>query len=216
MPKIPRVKRNKEVVKHDILVFMNKGCGWGEACRKVGISRSYGYKLRNADTDFAAEAERLLASPIHQQRMVRSSANSEALATNDWRRQFIVQYRITGDRSVAADAVEKSVVELEDMMNPDHDSYDEELAALMREEEVRYAWDLEDKARRSALEAKNTAMQKFLLEKLVKEKFGKAPEENKSLNLYFFSKEQETRALDALDVLFSESTEDAQRLLEAG
>lgn len=177
-----------------------------------------GYKLRKADGTFDATVRRLLASPLHQQRIAARKGDSLAAAQKDWRRQFVVQYRVTGDRNVAANAVGREAVEIESMVNPDSESFDEELAALMREEEVRKLWEIEDAVFRAAIAGNNQVMQKFLLQNLRRERFGnvKDAKGDQTLNMYWFSQDSETKALKLLDSLFRESTEDAQRLLEAG
>jgi hypothetical protein len=196
---------------------LTKGLSWGASCDKAGISRSTGYNLRHADKTFDSEVKRLLASPLHQQRIAAKKGDSLAAAQKDWRRQFVVQYRVTGDRNMAANAVGREAVTIERMIDPDSDEFDQELAGLMREEEMRKLWEIEDAAFHAAITGNNQVMQKFLLQNLRKERFGSIKGDSKTLNMFWFSNPGETKALKVLDTLFkNESADEAKRLLETG
>jgi hypothetical protein len=111
--------------------------------------------------------------------------------------------------------VGKTATEIEQRIDPDSDQYDQELATLLREEEMRRLWEIEDAAFRAAITGNNQVMQKFLLQNLRKERFGHVKGDQKTLNMYWFSQPGEAKALDILDsVVLNDTTEDAKRLLQ--
>jgi len=213
-----RTHRDHDALRHDLTILLTKGFSWQACCDKVGVSVGTGYNLRKEDPNFDAEVRRLLASPLHQQRIAASKAETEAGQYEDWRRQFIVQYRLTGDFVSAANAVSREVLEIEAMLDPSSDTYDEELASQYNEQEACRVREVEDNVFRQALKGNSLVAQKFLLEKL-NTKYGKVgPTDSKTLNLFWFSSEQEQNALSLLNRLFDphEPTNDFSRLLTAG
>jgi hypothetical protein len=216
--KARRRGRDVEVLKEDTITLLAKGYGWTATCKKLNYSRSWGYKMRKDDPNFDREVKRLLSSPLHQQRIAASKATSEAGNFKDWRRQFAAHLQTTGDWNMALNAVSRTAIEVEDLLNPENADFDEELAALVREVEVRRIHAVDDAAHQQAIKNNNAGMQRFLLQNLMREKYGNVKKEgDKTLNLYWFSKEQEHRAFDIIDSLMTdESSKDAQRLLEAG
>jgi hypothetical protein len=212
-----RTRKNHDKVTEEIVMNLARGIGFKESCQMAGVSQSQGYVLRRKYPVFEDECKRLLGSALHRQRLTVKRGSTEAAKKKDWREQFVVHYRETGDRVMAANAVDRSIGDIEEMLNPAGDNYDEELASLMREEEVRKLWQIEDAAFRTAIKGDNNTMQKFLLQNLQKDRFGQADRHgDKTLNVFWFSKESELKTLKELDGLFDESTQDTGPILDVG
>ena len=183
--------------KDAVLNLLAKGEGVKTACSILAIGRSTYYKWRKVDEKFRVETDRILSSPEHRERIIMQQSRSEAADESEPREKFMAALRKSGDRSQAANIVNWSATDVEQMLNPESDTYDEELAAAMAEHELRHLWQIEDGAKRKALH--DTGMQKFFLTTQLKEKYGKPPErDGGTTNNFWFSAEGHDRAKNVL------------------
>ena len=172
--------------KEAILNLVAKGEGVKTACSMLAIGRSTYYKWRKVDAKFKADTDRLLSSPEHRERILHGQSRSEAMQVTDPREKFMASLRTSDDRSVSANVAGWSASDVENMLNPESDKYDEDFAAQMAEYELRHLWKVEDGAKRKALH--DTGMQRFFLTTLLKDKYAKPPErDGGTTNNFWFS-----------------------------
>lgn len=184
--------------KRDVLARMAEGYSQYAAINAVGLSTSTWYRWRRADPHLVSEINRISNSAVAQQQILKKLAKDDTIGESDWRVIFIKNYRRTRDRNDAANAADMTAQEVETYLDPSHENYDETFVAMMKEEDLRLAWSIEDAAKREAA-AGNTQMRKFLLEKLMPEKYGRTPNSpNTTNNVFWFSQEGESKALEAL------------------
>ncbi len=183
--------------KNAILSLLSKGEGVKTACSILAIGRSSYYKWRKNDPKFKAKTDRILSSPEHRERIISQQSRSDAADEDNPRDKFLAALRASDDRDQAANIVDWSATQVEGMLNPESDTYDEELTCAMAEHELRHMWKIEDGAKRKAMH--DTGMQKFFLTTLLKDKYGKPPErDGGTTNNFWFSNEGHDRAKNVL------------------
>jgi transposase-like protein len=154
--------RSQKLSKEKFIRELLNGRGINEICRDHGYkSASVYYRWKKQDTKFAEEAEKILASPLHAQRI--AAAQSPKLDPLTWREQYINKYRETRNRTVAADFVGKTITFVINASDPSHDDFDEEFYTMIREQELRDAVTVEDELLRKSVVENSVQMQKWIL-----------------------------------------------------
>jgi len=185
-----------------------KGRGIKEICRDHGYkTTSVYYKWKSSYPEFKAEAEKILASPVHVARI--AAAQTPKVAEHSWREQYINHFRETRDRVAAADRCGKTMMEIMEAATPGSDGYDEEFHNLVTEEELREAVTVEDELKRKAVVENSVTMQKWILPFLpvVGKKYYRGAEnrlkvEETNNTVVFFQQEGVANAKKLLDDMF--------------
>jgi len=190
-------------MKREILAHMGEGYSQLKAVKMAGVGNSTWYRWRREDPHLVSEIDRVKSSAVAQRQILKKLAKDDTIGESDWRVIFIKNYRRTRDRNDAANAADMTAQEVEEALTPGSSTFDEAFASMLKEEDVRLAWSIEDAAKREAA-AGNATMRKFLLEKLMPEKYGRTPNTpNTGVAIHWFSSEGESKALQKLSEILN-------------
>ena len=200
MPYNHRTNNDSALIKKELVERLAQGYGIKEATKLLRISRSTFYNWRKADEAFNAECTRLLADPIHQSRILRQESKAVLGIEEDWKLRFIGMYRMSGDRTEALATVGngKRAQDIENALNPKHDTYDEQFHKLFLNEEQKRLWKIEDNLLKKAEHDSPSA--RFVLANLVKDKYGKL-EGSATIQQVWFTSQGESDAMSGLQGL---------------
>ena len=153
----------KKLVRSVFIEELLKGKGILAICREYGYkSASQVYKWKKQYPEFAKEMERILASPLHAER-IRSSQTSKKTKNETWIDHYFSTYCTTKDRVAAADSAGKSVTFTMNACDSSHPDFDAEFAERNNEEMLREAYQIEDDLKRKAVVENLVGMQKWIL-----------------------------------------------------
>lgn len=194
----PNVKLIKK--KRRFLDELTKGHTIARTCALVGMSRRTYYQWRSDDKSFLNEADQIISDPVYRERSKLTGLAGKPLVSEDWREAWLLEYVNTGSRKNACVKVGVTASHIENCMDSEHDDYDPEFAAYMKEIQTLRTWEIEDEQLERAKTDSRVAG--GILKSLIPEKYG----ENKSgaTNVMFwFSGEGEAKAKSVLSELFS-------------
>jgi hypothetical protein len=120
----------------------------------------------------------------------------------NWRVKYAAEYRATGSKVKAAEAVGKKVREIMDALDKQSEFYDKEFQAVMAEEEARNLSEIEDNLVTKAKEDPNSA--KFMLQSFMPDKY-KPERDAKGVNVYWFEAGGTNKAKNFMRDLFGEN-----------
>jgi len=205
----------KKLVRTIFLEELLKGKGVMEVCREYGYkSASQVYKWKKQFPEFGKEMEKILASPLHAER-IRASQTAKG-KEETWIDHYFNIYRTTKDRVAAADSsVPESlstspVTYIMNACDPTHGDFNQEFANRNHEEMLREAVQVEDDLRRKAVVENSVNMQKWIIP-FMEEKIGskysrgyrnKLQAEKETTNVLVFSSEGLAAASKLLEDMF--------------
>jgi hypothetical protein len=195
-------------LKQEFLAKISKGYGIGEACKLLRFGRSTFYNWKRGDPEFAAECDRILATPVHKERIIHKQPKADTAVDASWQEIFLALYKKTGDRDSAVDGCGIEALAINEAMDPTSAAYDEVFHKQFMEEEQRRLWRIEDSMLRKAEHDMPTA--RFALSNLLKEKYGKVGGEV-TVNQHWFTSKGQAKAATFMGELFDDEPYQAGR-----
>lgn len=138
-------RRAKEVAdrKRRLLELLVWGRGWAEACKEIGIATSTAYDYRKRDKTFDEEVRRVLETDIHKERIAQSTSQ---VGVADPKKSFLLYYQSTCDRVAAAQTSGLTISQVEEFLNPDCESFDEDFFRRFEEIKKEHRYRIADNA----------------------------------------------------------------------
>ena len=201
-----RTKRDPTFLKQEMLAKLSKGYGITESCKLLRFSQSTFYNWKKTDPEFAAECNRILATPVHKERIIHKQRKADTAVDASWQEIFLAIYKKTGDRDQAVDACGVDPLAVTSAMDPTQAAYDEVFHKQFMEEEQRRLWRIEDSMLRKAEHDMPTA--RFALSNLLKEKYGKLGGEV-TVNQHWFTSKGQAKAATFMGDLFEDEPYEA-------
>ena len=186
-----RTKRDPTFLKQEMLAKLSKGYGITESCKLQRFSQSTFYNWKNTDPEFAAECNRILATPVHKERIIHKQRKADTAVDASWQEIFLAIYKKTGDRDQAVDACGVDSLAVTAAMDPTQAAYDEVFHKQFMEEEQRRLWRIEDSMLRKA-----------------EEKYGKLGGEV-TVNQHWFTSKGQAKAATFMGDLFEDEPYEA-------
>jgi transposase len=198
-------KKSLAEKKARLIELLARGHGISESVRILGVSRQTYYRWARNDPAFKADAERVLSSPEHRERVLTSAAATQVPTEESWAHTFVRVYRTTGDRETAAKEAGVKPRQVQEALTEGSEEYDEVFAGLMSDVEMVQMWRIEDAALRKA--EHDSSMQKFVLSSRLKERYGSQGPMATQQNLFWFNADGESAAMQKMKELFSGDTD---------
>lgn len=157
--------RTRKLSKGRFLRELKHGFSIKEICRQWGYkSQSTIYTWRRNDEKFDEEVKKVLASPVHRERL--DAFTKPKSEEGNWQDHFFTKLRETKDRVLACDAAEISVMKFLELVDETSDSYDLQFRLKYDEEVARDSIQIEDEVKKKALIENSLQTQKYLLPNL--------------------------------------------------
>ncbi len=200
-----RTNENSQVLtKPIILTALEEGKTIRQVQREYRLGPNLVRQWRIKDPEFDAKVREILSDKDRKRRLKRlnevKGTDGVLIGTAaTWKEVFLQYYRDKVDRVRAADRAGQTVMHIMNCLDPDHDDFDELLAAEVQEIELRHALMVEDSAMRKGVLEERESMQKFLLPNLpvVGDKYARKVKTD-GAQMFFFGNDGIGKALDFL------------------